>query len=504
MLFRKKYFWIILGLAIFALYFFTRLYNILGLPIFTDEAIYVRWAQIAGNDASWRFISLTDGKQPMYIWIAMLLMKVIHDPLLAGRVTSVLAGLGSLIGIFFLTNEVFKNKKIALLVSFLYVIYPFSLVYDRMALYDSLVAMFIIWSLYFEILLVRFVRLDIALILGAITGFGMLTKTSTDYAFALLPFALLLFDFKKKDWKKRLGKVIVYFLIVVVIANALYSILRLSPFFYIIAQKNYVFLHTPKEMLADPFGYFLPNLVPLINWLGIYMTIPFLLLVVCSFLVGKTFFREKLLLLVWFVIPFLASALIARLLYPRYILSMTLPLLILGGYGLYYAIMFVKKLWLQVVVVIVFLTMFVINDYYIITDFAKASVPTSDIGQYVAGWPSGVGVKETVAFLQEKAKTQKIYIGTEGTFGLMPYALEMYLVDNPNVKIQAFWPIHDLPPAEAIAASKKMPTYFVFYQDCPSCKAKGIAPVTWHATPIFQIKKLEKNTYYTLYQLQAQ
>src|SRR4029079_11726665 len=112
------------------------------------------------QDASWRFISLTDGKQPMYVWIAMIFLKFFKDPLLAGRLVSVFAGLSTVIGLFFLGNEVFndlgKSEKtknleykifsfteqsvtVGLLTSFLYVIYPFGLVYDRMALYDSTV-----------------------------------------------------------------------------------------------------------------------------------------------------------------------------------------------------------------------------------------------------------------------------------------------------------------------------------------------------------------------------
>jgi len=505
MKFLQKNAFILLALGIIALFIFTRLYNILGLPIFTDEAIYVRWAQIAANDAAWRFISLTDGKQPMYVWIAMVLMKLINDPLLAGRVVSVLAGFSSMVGLFFLTNEVFKNRKIALLVSFIYVLYPFALVYDRMALYDSLVAMFIIWSLYFEILLVRFVRLDLAMILGMVIGFGMLTKTNANFALVLMPFLLLLFDFKTKDWKKRLGKLTLLALVAVVIANVMYSILRLSPFFHIISDKNFVFAYTPQELLAAPFAHLIDNLRPLTDWLARYMTLPFIVLAVSSFLVGKKYFKEKLLLLVWFAAPFFAAALIGRLLYPRFILFMTMPLLVLGGYGFYYALQFAKKTWLKALIVVVFLAMFIVNDYYIITDFTKANtLPRSDRGQFVADWPSGVGVKETVAFLKEKSKTEKVYVATEGTFGLMPYALEMYFYNNPNVTIKAFWPVTDLPPDYLVAASKKMPTYVVFYQPCVQCASSGIAPVRWNLTPVLQIKKLQDKTYYTLYQLKTQ
>src|SRR6266852_1654782 len=140
MKFIKKYkFEIIFGVCIVALYFVLRVYHILSLPVFTDEAIYVRWSQIAKQDANWRFISLTDGKQPMFVWIALVLMHVIHDPLLAGRMVSVFSGFVTTVGLFFLGKELFRNRWVGLLSSFLYVIYPFGLVYDRMALYDSLV-----------------------------------------------------------------------------------------------------------------------------------------------------------------------------------------------------------------------------------------------------------------------------------------------------------------------------------------------------------------------------
>src|SRR5216683_148911 len=99
----KKYAPFIAPVLLIVLFFITRLYHILSLPIFTDEAIYIRWSQIAANDAAWRFISLTDGKQPMYVWITMILLKLIHDPLLAGRATSTIAGFLSMVGMYFFT-----------------------------------------------------------------------------------------------------------------------------------------------------------------------------------------------------------------------------------------------------------------------------------------------------------------------------------------------------------------------------------------------------------------
>lgn len=509
---KKNKFVIIALFLLLGLYISLRLYNITVLPIFTDEAIYIRWSQIAGTDSNWRFISLTDGKQPMLVWIAMILMRPIQDPLLAGRIVSVIAGLFSTVGIFLLTQELFKNgnklpnssKKIALLACIIYVIFPFALVYDRLALYDSLVSMFIIWSLYFEVLLVRYVRLDIALILGMIIGGGMLTKTNTSFAMILLPFSLLLFNFKDKEYKKRLLKWAAFALVAVVIAMAMYSILRLSPFFHIINQKNFTFIYTPQEILKDPISHLFGNLRGMTSWLTGYVTIPFLVLVLSAFLVGKKYFRENLLLFAWFIIPFGALALFGRTIYPRFILFMTMPLLILGGYALFQIITLSKKQWMKGLAVVVFLVSFVVNDFFIITDFAKASIPEGDREQLITAWPSGIGVRETVSFLTDKAKKEKIYVGTQGTFGLMPYALEIYLLDNPNIKTQGFWPIGDTPPQVVLDNARKMPTFFVFYQPCSSCPQVGVAPAGWPLKQIFQITKPQKGSYYTLYQVMPQ
>ena len=111
---RHKLEFFVLALLVI-LYLASRFYSILALPIFTDEAIYIRWAQIAKQDANWRFISLTDGKQPMFIWMMMISLRFIQDPLLAGRVVSVGAGLFTLIGMYFLGREMFKNSKSFLL-----------------------------------------------------------------------------------------------------------------------------------------------------------------------------------------------------------------------------------------------------------------------------------------------------------------------------------------------------------------------------------------------------
>ena len=80
-------------------------------PIFGDEAIYIRWAQVMKAEPTLRFLPMSDGKQPLYMWVLMFLLKPTIDPLLLGRSLSMISGLFILIGIFVLTNILFKSKS---------------------------------------------------------------------------------------------------------------------------------------------------------------------------------------------------------------------------------------------------------------------------------------------------------------------------------------------------------------------------------------------------------
>lgn len=504
MKFFKKYPEIFISALFIAVYFFTRLYNILSLPIFTDEAIYVRWSQIASNDASWRFISLTDGKQPSFVWIAMVIMKFVSDPLLAGRLVSVFAGLFSLVGIYLLGKEVFKNKWIGIISSLLYLIFPMALVYDKMALYDSLVAMFAIWALYVEILLVRKLRLDIALILGMIFGGAVLTKTNGFFSIYLLPLSLLLLQWNKLKNLHALLKWIGLASVSVFLGYFAYFILRLSPFFHIIAEKNTIFVYPFSQWLEHPFTYLGSNLSALINWFMLYATMPAIILMVLSFFIQRKFLREKLLLSSWFLLPFLGLALFGKTLYPRFILFMIVPLLPLAAYSIERIFFLLKNKSVVVLVVLSACALMIRADYYILFDFSNAPIPRSDLNQFVKDWPAGGGIREAVKFFKEEARKGKIFIGTDGTFGLLPFAFEIYLVDDPNITVKGYYPINEDMPAEIIEESKKVPTYFVFYQPCLRCVSAGVAPSTWKLTQIYRFTKKTPKTYFTVYKVSQQ
>lgn len=496
---------IIFGIFLTVIYFFLRLIFLTRLPIFTDEAIYLRWAQIALNDSSWRFISLTDGKQPMYVWAAMVFMKLIHDPLIAGRLVSVATGFLTMVGLFALSYELFKNKTVAWLSSILYIFYPFAQVLDRMALYDSMVAAFYVWALYFSVLLIRRIRLDLAYTLGFVIGGGVLTKSSNFFSIYLLPFLLILFDFKQKKITEKLLKFILLVAFSAGIGFGFYNLLRLSPLFDMVATKNATFVYPFSEWLKHPFTFFIGNFKGLFGWLVQYLTVFYVFLILVSLVFIKKYFKEAILLLLYFFLPFVALALFGKVIYPRFIFLMSLMLLPLAAWGLEYLILLLqKKINLNIpkfVYPIVITIIFIFYPGLISLQFAyspvNAQIADADRAQYLNGWAAGWGVKESVAFFSDQAKKQKIFIATEGTFGLMPEAMEMYLLQNKNVTIKGYWPVDQF-PQDVLAHAQKMPTYFVFYQP-----QHQVIPVDFPLKLIFAVKQGNTNSYYRVYQVTA-
>jgi len=480
-------------IIIAAITFITRIVNLLAVPIFTDEAIYIRWAQIGLADPAHRYISLTDGKQPLFTWLMYPFLRIFSDPLFAGRFVSVLAGVAAAVGIYFLSRELF-GKKIALMAAFLYISSPFALVYDRLALYDSLLSAIGVWSLYLTILLVTRIRLDVSLLLGLTIGAGVLTKSSAWSYLGLIPVSLILFNFKVKGKIKKLFTWFGFFGIAFVIAQIMYNSLRLSPWFYLIRQKNYSFVMTYGEFMKNPFGTFWPNLYGLILMLVGYLTIPVFLMVCYGIFVALLKRDKKIFYLFsWFAIPFLLEAAIAKVIFPRFILFMVMPLLVISAYAILdlQKRLRNKKIFGLTLVLIILYPVY--QSLLLIFSPVNAAIPKTDRNQLFDDWPSGYGVREVISYINKKAKTGKVVLGTEGTFGLNPAVYEIYLKNNQNIDIRGYWPVSEV-PKDLLEAAKSYPTYLVF-------KESQKIPENWPLKLIAKYQRGKGNTFLLFYQV---
>ena len=450
--------------ALTALFFSSRLINLTLIPIFTDEAIYIRWSQIALQDPVHRFISLEDGKQPMFVWLMLPALKLISDPLMAGRLVSVFSGSLTLVGLIALSWKLF-GEKIGWLTGFIYIISPFFLLYDRLALYDSLTTALMVWALFLTILMADFLRFDIALILGMTVGAGFLTKSSAQFALILLPTTLLLFNWQTKEVGKRLFKLAGLGIVVTLLSKGIELILRLAPLSHMIGLKDHTFIVTNQEFIAHPFERLFGNLGGLWSWIQSYATYPLMGLFIVGMIYGLKRHKVKTLFLsLWFSVPFFALASFGKVLYPRYLLFMVAPILPLMALGISWILnildrffeILTAKTWLKklakadregkymfikfcLLTYLMSVPLYV--SYKIIYDPLSAPLPRVDRFQLLDDWPSGYGINEVVDYINQRSKSEKIFVGTEGTFGLTPAALNIYLKDNKNVEVKGYWPV---------------------------------------------------------------
>lgn len=417
-------------------YFILRLPNLTLQPIFADEAIYIRWAQVMRSEPTLRFLpQASEGKQPLFMWIMISLFKFISDPLLAGRFLSTLTGFGTLIGIVFLTFYLFKSKKIAFLSGLIYVISPMAIFFDRMALVDSMLSMLGLWTLILSILFGKKLRIDLAMITGFSLGGALLTKSPAIFFEIMMPLVVLISShWPKKGRLIHFAKIALLLIISLIIANAMYNILRLGPSFSEIAIQNKKYVFEISHLWTNPKDPFIYHLRDMFDWfwlLGPNLLIPFTLLGVIIGLKNNP--KNVLPLLVWALIPLFAINMLAKVFTVRYILYTTPAIFILASLPFLY----LKEIYKQMafLLLIAFVIFALKIDFLLLTNPEKVALPKSERTGYFEEWTAGYGLREIAQFLEKESAREFIVVGTEGTFGTLPEGLQIYFDKNRQVAI---------------------------------------------------------------------
>lgn len=457
---------IIILILIFALFFTLRLPNLTLQPIFADEAIYIRWAQVMRAESTLRFLpQASEGKQPLFMWLAIPFVEILDDPLFAGRLLSVIAGFGSLVGVFLLSLYLFKSKIVAILASLIYAVSPFSVFINRMALVDSLLSMFGIWTLFLGALTSKTLRLDFAIITGFVLGGAALTKSPSLFFQILLPTCWIM-SIWPKGLKNRLihfGRLASLTLVGLIVANMMYNILRLGPGFEQIAIQNQKYVFPISHLWTNPKDPFIYHLRDMAGWF--YLLGPHLLTVLAllgTALFIKKSFRPTFLVLIWALFPLFAVNMFAKVFTLRYIFYTIPPIMILAALSFLVRGVFRKIIILGFVIFIIHALWI---DYLLITSPEKANLPRSERSGYLEEWTAGYGLSEIAHFLMEESKKGVVVVGTEGTFGTLPDGLQIYTnkhshlapKENQVIIIGASATIS----AQLRDSARRHPTYFV-------------------------------------------
>ncbi|KKU29457.1 MAG: hypothetical protein UX41_C0019G0008 [Candidatus Collierbacteria bacterium GW2011_GWE1_46_18] len=409
-----------------------RLVNLTSIPVFVDEAIYIRWSQIMKAEATLRFLPLSDGKQPLQMWLTIPFLKFFSDPLIAGRLISIIAGVGSMVGLAFLTFLLFDSVLLASISSLIYVILPFTVFFDRMALVDSLLAMFGIWTLSLSILFAKTRRLDHAMFVGFSLGGGLITKSPAIFFYVWLVVSFLFFN-NFSEIKKNIKNILFGALAIIIISQGIYSILRLGPGFGMIGSRNQDYVFSFSEVLTHPLNPFVGNIKTTFTWLWLLFTPTVLVTLVLGFF-DKKKIKGTLLLLTAGIIPIIAQASIAKVYTSRYVLY---------AVDLFIPIIAVGLLWLASrkgtlikAIIPIIIAVPIVMSAMLLIDPSKVPMSYDMRSGYLEEWAAGWGQKEVAEYLIDlERQGNKIVVFTEGFFGTLPDGLQIYTEGHKDIII---------------------------------------------------------------------
>ncbi len=330
---------------IFALaYVISRSWGLDAFPVFSDEAIYINIAQIISENSSEMALFRMEGKHPLYMWFVAIALNFFNDPLLAGRMVSMLAGLATLIGMYRIARFEYSEKE-AWVCALLVILCPFFLFHDRLAMVDSLMCALGVWSVWFALSASRTgkKRSLYCFVIGNLLGAAFFTKGNAilffpiPLLFLFLRHRLTLSDFLRSGGMMAVG--------VALWTLPLYLWGKEISFYHAGATLRWpeVFL-TLEEIASVPFEQWKENLVAMCGFYISYMTLPLCLIIVLSVVLALKEKRKfELALLVWAFAPPLLIVLVSKGFYSRYLLMFVPPLILLVSMALFRISQFVQE-----------------------------------------------------------------------------------------------------------------------------------------------------------------
>jgi hypothetical protein len=394
-------------LTLIIIYFAIRLPQLTLLPIFNDEAIYMDWGWRETHVPGFLYYSLYDAKQPFMMWLFGIFSNFFSNPLFASRLVSLLIGILSTTGIYFIGKELF-NRKVGIVSALSYIVIPIFVLFDRQALLESAVIASNIWSFYFlnkALLEKRHIKYE--LLTGLSLALGFYSK-STAALFLTTTIAIFTFYFiktRKQTYFLRLGSIIGVFACTILL-------LLINPQFWQTLPSNSRYVLTISELLKFPVLIWIQNAWGIAQIAFIFLT-PLIFLFAFFTIIHSLYERKNVLLLIWIIIPLLIALLTLKGISQRYVVGVLPLFTILSSWGVIKVGTFLKKnrftISIALLIIPLSLSLLLIYDpfdYFVL--FSKIT-PYSESG-FINGQTSGFGIQQSINFLENENKKEPIIV----------------------------------------------------------------------------------------------
>jgi 4-amino-4-deoxy-L-arabinose transferase-like glycosyltransferase len=433
--------WLLLA----SLFLATRLLTLTRLPIFFDETLHARWALLVAEGTRPWWKSWEWGRV-LTIWMGALVSPFASDLLWANRLVSVAGGAVALAATVAIGRRLF-GAQAGFLAGLLYVVCPFTLLYDRLALADSWLTALAALTLLFSLRAADAgAGLGRRLADGALTGAAMalavLAKAPGLLLFAIPALVAVAGGFRREAWAPLAAAYAVG------APPTAYALWR-----FFTTANTALMADIATQTQADRLAHLGGNLALAGSWLWTLWTPP---LVVVG-LAGAAFGarrrpREVALLLALSLLPALAfGATLGRWL-PRYLLWASVPFLVLAAWGLERAaggaqrwlarLAAAPRAALATAALAAVLGPALANSYRLIIDPPRATLPHVERDQLILGWTSGYGIRDTETLVREELERHPegvrvvVHVNRFRTLRATPLALGLAFAREPRVRME--------------------------------------------------------------------
>jgi len=424
-------------LALSVLHLATRLPALTLLPIFLDETLHVRWALfIAEGEKPWG--KPWEWGRALTIWLGALVTPFADDLLWANRALSVALGLLTLLATVAVAERLF-DRRVGLLAGVFYVFCPFTLFYDRLALADSCLQALFALALLSSVRLVREGRVVFGVAAGAAMALGVYAKAPGVLLFAVPAAAAAFLGMPRAALPALLAA---YGVGLPPAAWALWRFFttrNTATMAQIATASDDGLLPRLAANLAEAFAWLWPYWTPALFVLGAAAA-------AAAVVVRR---REGLLLAALAALPVLAFGLTLSRWLPRYLLFASVPLLVLAAWALVRAVDRATRgrseaarnaaLALAALAALLPSLRF---DHALWTDPPRAPLPALERAQFVEGWTSGYGIRDTERLVREELLRHPagvrvvVHANRFRTLRATPLALGLAFAREPRVRLE--------------------------------------------------------------------
>ena len=433
--------------------------NLNHVPIFADEAIFLYQADKIIENPRNLLISLEEAQFPVMTWVlaAVHLATPKFNPLLTGRLLSVLADLLSAFFIFLIGRKI-GNKFSGLLSAALYLSFPLNFFHARLVLLESLTNFFALSTVYFVLLAAgnqKFkLKYSLAIFISSLLAF--FTKPLA--IVSILPSFLIpiMFSFKEGFFKmnfrrlafsyNRFGKTPLsqsgdagkarFQASLQNDSKAVESLLKKTPHFqcgeayrniligilpaimiiamvFVLVPNQVLSMHTNQitRSFSLMFAEFRVNLWKSLFWSRVYLTEPILLFaIICALWFSLKKNWKIIWLSLWALSTVAIKSYFIKFFFPRHLFFLAAPIALLAAYGL--SNLYQYKKGFVIPLMLLFLLLPLQKDIKLVLN-PKTALVGEERQEFYEDWPSGVGLDEIAKNLKSLSDNKTIYVYVE-------------------------------------------------------------------------------------------